>query len=369
MKKALIFMELLLAVFFLFSSCSTAVGSQKGNAAEMKPAGTGADSDGLNYVIDKENDYVKITGRGDCRDAKIVIPNTIKGHPVTGIASEAFKDDLNLTGITIPDSITNIGEKAFQNCSDLTDISIPNGVTSIENQTFSNCKKLKSVTIPNSVTSIGDSAFSSCESLESITIPSSVTSIGNGVFSNCESLGSVMIPNSVTSIGMLTFFNCKSLVSITIPNSITSIGNGVFSNCESLESVAIPDSVASIGSSMFSGCNALHYNGYDNAKYLGNENNPYLILMEATDSSITTCIISEQTKFIANSALNCYNLKSITIPNSVKMIDSFAFFSMENITYQGTQKEWNAISKADYWNPVLNYTVHCTDGDIVKGDS
>ena len=88
--------------------------------------------------------------------------------------------------------VTRIGVYAFWNCGGLTSITIPNSVTSIGVQAFQHCLGLTSITIPNSVTSIGKDAFAECSGLTTITIPNSVTSIGNGAFENCSGLTTVL---------------------------------------------------------------------------------------------------------------------------------------------------------------------------------
>ena len=159
----------------------------------------------------------------------------------------------------------------------------------------------KSVTIPESVTDIGDSAFAECNAVETATVHATAisfipkpnlktvvitggTSIGYSAFSNCTSLTSITIPEGVTDIGDMAFFNCTSLKSIKIPESVTSIGHSSFRSCSSLTNINIPEGVTSIGNSAFSFCNSLNYNEYDNAYYLGNENNPYLALIKAKDT-------------------------------------------------------------------------------------
>ena len=170
--------------------------------------------------------------------------------------------------------------------------------------------KVKSVEIGNGVTSIGEYAFYGCSSLTSITIPNSVTSIGRYAFSVCSSLASIEIPDSIASIGMHAFIYCGSLTSITIPSGVTSIGNGAFANCSSLI-----------------------YNEYDNAKYLGNSENPYVALIEAKSTSIVSCTINHRTKTIAGGAFwGCTNLTSITIPDSITSIGSNAFYNCSKLT-------------------------------------
>lgn len=63
--------------------------------------------------------------------------------------------------VNIPDGVTSIGKYAFANCTSLTNIIIPNSVTSVGESAFRNCTNLTSITIPNSVIFIDDSADSS----------------------------------------------------------------------------------------------------------------------------------------------------------------------------------------------------------------
>ena len=247
------------------------------------------------------------------------------------------------TELTLPESFTaydgtevtsyQIYDYALYERDDLTAVTIGDSVTSIGGSAFRGCTSLTSVTIPASVTSIKDYAFSGCTSLTSITIPDSVTSIGSYAFRECTSLNSITIPDSVTSIRGSAFRDCTSLTAITIPDSVTSIGYQAFYNCDSLTSITIPGSVTSIGESAFSGCDNLQYNEYGNALYLGNDENPYVVLIEAKNRSITSVDIHASTRFIYQSAFwGCTSLTSVTIPDSVTSIGSSAFSGCDSLT-------------------------------------
>jgi hypothetical protein len=226
------------------------------------------------------------------------------GDKVTSIGSSAFSNCSGLTEITIPSSVTTIGNYAYQGCTGLTEITIPSSVTTIGNYAFQGCTGLTEITIPSSVTTIGNCAFQGCTGLTDVTIPSSITTIDGNVFSGCTGLTEITIPNSVTTIGSSAFSGCTGLTEITIPNSVTSIGSSAFSSCTGLASVTIPNSVTSIGDYAFSGCTGL---------------------TEITIPNSVTSIGSDV-------FYGCTGLTSVTIPNSVTTIGARAFYKCTALT-------------------------------------
>ena len=403
---------------------------------DVKLSSDGTTVTGLNnavsdLVILSEYDGVKVTsiGSGAFSECSKLTSITIPDG-VTSIGEKAFYYCTSLTSITIPDSVTSIGGYALYDCSSLTSVNIPDGVTSIGKSVFSYCTSLTSVTIPNSVTSIGESAFEACRmltsavigdgvtsivgyafrgctSLTNITIPDSVTSIGSGVFEGCASLENIIIPDSVTSIGEWAFQSCSMLTSVTIGDSVTSIGDYAFENCTSLtsvlwnaknctkagsewsgvepifgycpnlKSITIGDNVKIIPQYAFYGCTSLEFNEYNNGLYLGNSNNPYMVLVEAKSKDITSYEINGKCKIIypsvfagasklkritipdsvtsvgSDAFLNCTSLASITIPDSVTSIGKSVFAyckSLKTINYKGGKEQWDAISKGSSWN-------------------
>lgn len=215
----------------------------------------------------------------------------------------------NDTTVTIPSyiagkKVTGIGYGSFYDCTMLESITIPDGVTIIDYNAFFDCTSLASIIIPESVTSIGDDAFRGCTRLESITIPGSVTSIGDAVFYECTSLNSIIISEGVKSIGRSAFYGCMSLVNVAIPSSIVSIGDQAFYDCHNIQ-----------------------YTIYNNAKYLGNSENPYNMLVEVIDTSVASITIADGVRYIGNYSFErCVNLTSIELPDGLISIGNSAFF-------------------------------------------
>ena len=91
------------------------------------------------YMMD-DNGNVTAIGGDQTGDVTIEATITINGqtYQVTAIASYAFKDNQNITSLTIPAGITTIGDNAFNGCINLIVINIGKDVQSIGNKAFAN---------------------------------------------------------------------------------------------------------------------------------------------------------------------------------------------------------------------------------------
>ena len=299
------------------------------------------------------------------------------------IAENAFDGCDKLTAIVIPNSVADIGHYAFNNCSGLSSVTIPISVITIGTQAFNcdntifvceaqskpqgwgdyasyycsgtwnNCQGttywgLSFIVGDFAYSIIGDNTVSVRKYLGDgldVSIPSvvtfngneyKVTDIGEAVFKN-KDLTEITIPETVKNIGKEAFYGCSGLTEVILPDSLITIGNNAFDGCSCLRIINIPNSVQTINQSVFSNCENLQYNRYDNAFYLGNEENPYLCLVKARNATITSCEINEGCRFIFGYAFSsCSNLTSIEIPDKVLDIGRVAFYhcsSLESVIF------------------------------------
>ena len=328
---------------------------------------------------------------------------------VTTIGYCAFYNCSALTSVTIGDSMTSIASYAFDGCSNIRDVYITDveawlNISFGGNTSYPNYYgrlhilgeggvEITELTIPNSVTSIGDYAFYKCSSLTSITIPDSVTSIGNSAFYNCYKLvevinhsaleivkgnsshgyvayyafevhsnesklvnvdeyvfytyGSInylvdyrgnatelVLPTNYNGqnyeIYKYTFYYKNDITSIAISEAVRKIHQYAFSEMKNLQKVTFNAiycadmSSSPFGSSQSAGF-AVEF-GARVAKI------PSYLFYKCNVTSVTfaeNCICTE----IGERAFyNCNNMVNFTVPNYVTTIGSYAFYDCDNLT-------------------------------------
>ena len=197
---------------------------------------------------------------------KNLLENVVIPNGVTSIDIGAFVNCKNLKTVTLPDSVTEIGRQAFWDCHELREISLPKRLTKISAEAFWGCSSLQTIKIPDSVTEIGGQAFGGCRVLKNL--QSSVCSIQNGFVIHNSTINSVLdksmesyaFPTKirVTKIGAWAFSGCSALQTIKIPDSVTEIGNYAFAYCSALREVSLPAKIEAINfGSVFMNCDNL----------------------------------------------------------------------------------------------------------------
>lgn len=200
------------------------------------------------------------------------------------------------------------------------------------------------------------------EITETLTVPGSidgitVVSIENGVFKGNTSLRSVVVPEGVKVVEIDAFRGCTALETVDLPSTLKRIGKGAFAGCSKLKKADVPSGVTFIGAAAFSGCTSLEeivlpFVGenrdrelHEHFGYIFGARN-YDYNFDAVPASLKTVRIGGGK--IANNAFNgcrgltlvelscvtsvgenafsgCVGLQSLTLPDTVEVIDKYAF--------------------------------------------
>ena len=314
---------------------------------------------------------------GGCsRLGSVTIPNG-----VTYIGDSAFSECKTLASVNIPSSVTEIGSYAFQGCSTvLYDVSTVPGLKLVDGWVVDSngysgaldltgrkgivggalydCDGLTSVIIPGNMKTIGWGAFDNCHGLTSVTIKSGVTEIV-GNFNYCDNLKSVSIPSTVRYISN-SFMHCASgLYDTTTISGATMVGGwvvgissgktgtlnlaGATGLCGSafqypvpkITKLSIPKTLLYISGYFY--CETLAEYAVDGAnpnfssenKALYSKDKKTLIKVPQPATSFT---FASGVETIGPNAFASGNIKSVTIPSSVRIIEESAFEFCTNLT-------------------------------------
>lgn len=130
-----------------------------------------------------------------------------------------------------------------------------------------------------------------------------VTEIGQRAFGGSR-IASLVIPGSVTHVGTEAFWHCDYLTNVTVERGTTHIGARAFYYCGNLETITLPDTLSSVNESAFG------------------------------KAPIRTLIISEGSEEVPLHFADAFKntLKNVVIPDSVKIINDYAFYDFQNLT-------------------------------------
>ena len=300
----------------------------------------------------------------------VKIPSKINGYTITGINTQAFKNNKKLKGIIIPDTVTYVEDSLFSGCISLTDVDLGKGITVITNGMFYNCKNLESLTIPEQIERFydrysytgnsSDKPFEGCvnlkniyfkakdislvrylslPSLTNIVIGSTVESLPDRAFSGYKYLENVTFENGLLVLPNECFKNCTGLKSITLPDSMMSVGKSAFENCYNIKSVTFSENLNTIADSAYKGCSSIENLSFNkNLREIGNN------AFEEC-SSVKNVTFNDSLNTIGESAFaNCSSVEKVDLPESVSSVGKDAFEGCKTI------KNITLSSKLNYVN-------------------
>ena len=238
----------------------------------------------------------------------------------------------------IPHGITKIGDFAFSSCAALQEVMISDSVTEIGDYAFFGCEELQKVVIPDNVRDIGHHCFQGCTVLTYIKLPEGISRIEDGMFYCCTSLETFEIPSSVKEIGRSAFERTKLSAELIIPDGVTAIGDYAFGGCSYLTKVSIGKNVTTIGVNPFASCTRLCTIevAADNATFASIEGILYnkqetMLISYPCGRPDDGFRIPDGILSIGETAfVNC-SMRYVTLPQSLKSIQKWAFGSCNNL--------------------------------------
>ena len=169
------------------------------------------------------------------------------------------------------------------------------------------------------VTVISRNAFSGNTNIREVVFSDTNNTVEEYAFMNCTSLETVYIPENVVSFGDRVFAKCTSLQTVTLLSDIVSMPKNMFSGCSSLKNLTINENIAEFSYGCFNGCSSL-----TNMDFVSN--GALLQSYSFNGTGAESVVLSDSLLAIPNYAFtNCPNLRYLTIPESVVLIQPNAF--------------------------------------------
>ena len=91
-----------------------------------------------------------------------------KTYKVVALGSAAFKDQVGVTSVSIPETVTKLPLGVCQGCSNLTKVTLPATIVDFGSNCFANCTSLEELTVPAGVTKFDNKQIMGCTGLKKL---------------------------------------------------------------------------------------------------------------------------------------------------------------------------------------------------------
>lgn len=248
------------------------------------------------------------------------------------ICSRAFYDTFLSGNVIIHSNVKEIQPYAFYRCHGY--ITLSEGLEVISDSAFEDLYKFNFDSLPKSIKVIGRRSFNSCGSIIKLRLHEGLESIGAQAFADQFELKNIELPKSLTSIGERAF-DTKSVNIYTKHNSkpdgwnekfcdessVISYGSDFFDPADFFEltDVVLPDGLVTIGEKAFQNSLLKSITIPNSVKYI----QPYAF---SDCTELETIVFSDNIIEIGRGAFkNCVKLKELNFPDTLTKIDHHAF--------------------------------------------
>ncbi len=310
--------------------------------------------------------------------SSVVFGDKVKHIPASFFSQLNYlNESLNISEITIPESVISIGEDAFYGCENLTKVNYlgtvdkwveidfvdeySNPITvskfyiknklveeveltsasRVKNLAFYKCASLKSLKIGDTVESIGENAFYGCTGLNFVEIGSGVQKIEENAFEKSSSINSIVWGARKCECSEPFDSSSPSVKSFVFKEGVEEIPDLLCLFMGGIQEIVIPKSVTSVQSHSFPKDGALRTVVW-NAKNCSDISRPLfsrMLLDEEgkmdhviTNKTITSFSFGDEVEYIPTNL--CYgieNIEKINVPSSVQTIGEKAFYGCKSL--------------------------------------
>lgn len=344
--------------------------------------------DGVRYSL--SDGTATVVGYTKDIPAQCTIPGSVTmegaAYTVTAIGEGGLLNCSQLRSIVLPDTLQSIGGNAFSGCTGLTDVTIPAGVTAMGGTggtyapVFRDCTALTSIAVEagNSAYKAVDGVLYSADgtvlyeypigkTAASYTVQPGTQRISNEAFYCANHLTSVTFPDSVVYLGNSAFEGCASLETIDLGDGLQIVGSDAFMDCGQLRRLAFPATLRELQGNNYNGTSetfqefvvATGCEGYETVDgvlfqksesgtilwgYPAGKAGAYQVpgdVTEIADEAFWDAVKLTELTFAEDSSLTtigdgaftgCSALTSLTVPDTVTSIGSYAFQTCHNLT-------------------------------------
>ena len=168
---------------------------------------------------------------------EVILPESLES-----IGEDAFRKQISLKNIKIPDRVKTIGEYCFAECTGFTstkNVKISENMSVIPKGFFYQCTGITEISLSDTIEKVEEYAFSGCTGITEISLPDTIEKVEEYAFSGCTGITEINLIDRELELQRGAFSDCSGLTEIVIPSTKIKL-NEAFLNCDNIIRVTIP---------------------------------------------------------------------------------------------------------------------------------